>query len=53
MQIQINIKTPSEEKILQVVDFISWSIYRKYEFNDASYYELIKNKIFEENPLFP
>jgi len=47
------IKTPYEEKSLQAVDFVSWAIFRKYEYGDDSYYDLIKDKIMEENPLFP
>ena len=50
---RISIKTPREEKILQAVDFVSWSIFRKYEKGDDSYYDIIKRKIVEENPLFP
>lgn len=48
----IEIKTPSEEKSLQAVDFISWAIFRKYQHRDGNYYNIIKNKIVEENPLF-
>lgn len=48
----VEIKTPSEEKSLQAVDFVSWSIFRKHERKDASYCELIKGRIVEENPLF-
>jgi len=51
--IKISIRTPSDEKVLQAVDFVSWAIFRKYEYGDDSYYNLIKNKIVEENPLFP
>ncbi|MBU1045579.1 DUF3800 domain-containing protein [Patescibacteria group bacterium] len=51
--IKISIKTPAEEKSLQAVDFISWAIFRKYEKRDNDYYNIIKNKIIEENPLFP
>jgi hypothetical protein len=51
--IKISIKTPAEEKSLQAVDFISWAIFRKYEKRDDSYYNIIKNKIIEESPLFP
>lgn len=51
--INIKIKSSSEEKALQAVDFASWAIFRKYEYGDDSYYNLIKNKIVEENPLFP
>ena len=51
--ITIEIKTPYEEKCLQAVDFLSWSIFRKYQQEDDSYYKIISSKIFEENPLFP
>lgn len=53
IDVNIQIKTPSEEKALQAVDFVRWAIFRKYEYGDDSYYNLIKNKIVEENPLFP
>ena len=53
LKISVEIKRPSEEKSLQVVDFASWAIFRKYEHQDDSYYNLIKNKIIEESPLFP
>lgn len=52
LKIKIEIKTPFEEKSLQAVDFVSWSIFRKQEHGDKSYYNLIKKKIVEENPLF-
>ncbi len=51
--IEVVIKTPSEEKSLQVVDFVSWAIFRKYEYGDINYYNIIRSKIMEENPLFP
>ena len=50
---EIKIKPSQTEKCLQAVDFISWAIFRKYEKNDYEYYELIKNKVIEENLLFP
>ncbi|MCX6724368.1 MAG: DUF3800 domain-containing protein [Candidatus Staskawiczbacteria bacterium] len=53
ININVKIKTPFEEKSLQAVDYVSWSIFRKYEYGDDSYYNLIKNKITEESPLFP
>jgi len=37
---------------LQAVDFASWTIFRKYEYGDRTYYEILKPKIVEENPLF-
>lgn len=49
----VSIKTPSEEKALQAVDFVSWAIFRKYEYGDEEYYNVIKGAIAEENPLFP
>ncbi|MCX8083218.1 MAG: DUF3800 domain-containing protein [bacterium] len=52
IELDISIKTPAEEKALQAVDFISWSIFRKYEHRDESYYNIIKSKIIEENALF-
>jgi len=51
--IKVEIRTPHEEKGLQAVDFVSWAIFRKQELGDESYYNLIKSKIVEENPLFP
>lgn len=52
LDINVQIKTPSEEKSLQAVDFISWSIFRKYEFKDLGYYKIIKGQVIEENRLF-
>ncbi len=53
LELRIDIRTPSEEKALQTVDFASWAIFRKYEHGDDSYYLIIKGKIIEENALFP
>ncbi|MFH1402339.1 MAG: DUF3800 domain-containing protein [Patescibacteria group bacterium] len=52
-KITISIKKPFEEKSLQAVDFTCWAIFRKYEYGDDSYYNIIKDKIIEESPLFP
>lgn len=52
LDIEIEIKSPTQEKSLQVVDMLSWAIFRKYEHGDESYYNLIKPDIIEENPLF-
>lgn len=51
--LKVEIKTSAEEKALQAVDFISWAIFRKYEYGDDSYSNIIRTKIVEENPLFP
>ncbi len=53
IEIVIKIKTPYQEKSLQAVDFVSRAIFRKHEYGDDSYYNIIKSKIVEENPLFP
>jgi len=52
VNIKVEIKTVFEEKSLQAVDCISWSIFRKMVLGDADYYDIIKPKIVEENPLF-
>ena len=51
--IKVEIRTPHQEKSLQAVDFVAWAIFRKYEHNDEGYYQIIKPRIVEENPLFP
>ncbi|MFA6160058.1 MAG: DUF3800 domain-containing protein [Parcubacteria group bacterium] len=53
VNINIEVKIPSGEKCLQAVDFICWAIYQKRERGDESYYNIIKQKIVEESPLFP
>jgi len=53
VKINIEVKTPGQVKQLQAVDFISWSIFRKYERGDSKYYDIIKKVIVEESFLFP
>lgn len=53
LKIEIEIKTPHQDKCLQVVDLARWAIFRKWEHQDEGYYNLIKSKIVEESPLFP
>lgn len=53
LDVEVIIKPPTKEKGLQIVDMISWSIFRKYEHGDETYYNLFKPEIVEENPLFP
>lgn len=33
---------------LQIIDYIGWAIFRKYEHGDSSYYEMIKQYLLEE-----
>ena len=53
LKIAIEIKTPQEEKCLQIVDFVCWSLFRKREHGDESYANLIKKIVIEESSLFP
>ena len=53
LDIKIKIKQPHEEKCLQVVDFVCWTMFRNREHQDDSYLNMIKQKIVEESPLFP
>ena len=50
--IDVIIKSHYEDRSLQVVDFISWAIFKKYEFKDESFYNLIKGNILEENFMY-
>ena len=52
-EFQTNLHASHENKSLQAVDFISWAIFRKYEYGDYEFYELIKDKIVDEKLLFP
>lgn len=49
----IKIKPSHSERCLQSVDFVSWAIFRKYEKGEYEYYEMIKDKVIEENILYP
>lgn len=51
-KIKIEIKSHASEKSLQIVDMLSWSIFRKYEYRDENYYRIFSNRIIEENPLY-
>jgi hypothetical protein len=42
IKIEVVIKTPSQEKGLQIVDASSWALFRKYEHKDESYYNILK-----------
>jgi hypothetical protein len=52
LDIEIEIASTFAEKGLQVADMVSWAVFRKYEHGDDSYYNIIKQEIVEENPLF-
>lgn len=50
--ISIEIKTPPEEKCLQIVGMLSWILFRKHEDGDESYSNIFKSKIIEEKSFF-
>lgn len=52
VRLRVEIATPHAEKALQVADFASWAIFRKYEHGDDEYYRLIE-AISSEAWLFP
>jgi hypothetical protein len=41
------------ECCLQVLDFISWSIFRNYEYSDSRFINVIKDKIVIRKEIFP
>lgn len=49
--ISITLQSSHNDKSLQVVDFIAWAIFRKYERKDEIFYNLIKDRIVYENIL--
>jgi hypothetical protein len=53
LDIKVEIKSPQQEKCLQIVDCVCWAIFRKREHKDDLFYKIIKEKIAEESPLFP
>jgi len=48
----VEIKPASAEKGLQVVDCVSWGLYRKYESGDSSYADIIAGRIIEESSIY-
>jgi hypothetical protein len=53
LQIEVEISAPQSDKCLQAVDMICWAIFRNREHGDDTYFNIIKEKIVEESPLFP
>lgn len=40
------------EGVLQVLDFISWAIFRKYEYKEQSFYDIVREQITTEKVMF-
>jgi hypothetical protein len=52
LKIEVSIKTSHSVRGLQAVDFVSRALFKKYEHGENSYYNIIKDVIVEELPLF-
>jgi hypothetical protein len=52
LKIEIEILNHRELKSLQIVDMLSWAIFRSKEHGDDSYKNVIKGKIFEDSGLY-
>jgi len=51
IEANIDIRLPQQEKSLQIADFVSWAIYRKYDLGDDIFYSHIKSKIVSDKEL--
>ncbi|MEK6859224.1 MAG: DUF3800 domain-containing protein [Nanoarchaeota archaeon] len=50
--IKVEHKNSNKDGCLQVLDFISWAIFRKYESKDEEFYNIIRSKITTEKHMF-
>jgi hypothetical protein len=46
--LSVNPAKPADDKGLQAVDFVSWSLFRKFEYGDYSYADIIGEKVARE-----
>ena len=51
-KLTIKHENSQNESCLQVLDFVSWAIFRNYEHKDPTFMELIKNKIVIKKEVF-
>ena len=52
LKIEVKIEPPHAEKGLQAVDFVSWSLYQKYERGASQYADIVVNNIIGEYELY-
>jgi hypothetical protein len=52
VSLTVEVRHPTAEKGLQAVDLLSWSLFRQYEHGDASYADLIGERLLEVNNVF-
>ena len=50
--LKIKHENSQKEGCLQVLDFISWSIFRNYEYKDSGFMDMIKDKIVIKKEMF-
>ena len=51
-KLSIKHENSQNEAVLQVLDFVSWAIFRNYEYQDHRFMEIIKNKIVIKKEIF-
>ena len=51
-KLKIKHENSQKEGCLQVLDFISWAIFRNYEFKDSRFMNIIKDKIVIKKEVF-
>jgi hypothetical protein len=50
--LKIKHENSQKEGCLQVLDFVSWAIFRNYEFKDSRFFDIIKDKIVIKKEVF-
>ena len=51
-RLTVDIQPAAAAKGLQIVDCLSWSLFRKYEYGDSSYADIIAAKVIEEYSIY-
>ena len=51
-KLSIKHENSQNEAVLQVLDFISWAVFRNYEYQDSRFIEIIKDKIVIKKEVF-
>jgi hypothetical protein len=52
VSLNVEVKHPSAEKGLQAVDLLSWSYFRKIEHDDATYSDIVNDRLLEVSSVF-
>ena len=52
LKIDVDVKAPYEDKGLQVVDFVSWSLYQNYEHGNSEFIDIINSQLIGDFELF-